>query len=135
MLTNKIIKIEIRFYDSYDTREYKCQTQLQPPPPQPPPPQPPPAVNTGLTISTRGIDTRVIRSQVFNPSTIITQRAKNTPNYTKATLWFFATMLRTSLDGIGAVVGQHRIAPILTDTSMSALVRNTLYTAKRRFSR
>jgi hypothetical protein len=26
--------------------------------------------------------------------TIITQRAKNTPNYTKATLWFSATMLR-----------------------------------------
>ena len=98
MLTNRIIKIEIRFYDSYDsydTREYKCQTQLQPPPPQPPPPQPPPpAVNTELTISTRGIDTKATPRRIFTRLTIITQRAKNTPNYTKATLWFSATMLR-----------------------------------------
>jgi hypothetical protein len=93
MLTNRIIKIEIRFYDSYDsydTREYKCQTQLQPSPPQPPPP----TVNTELTISTRGIDTKATPRRIFTRLTIITQRAKNTPNYTKATLWFSATMLR-----------------------------------------
>lgn len=110
-------------------RLYQCH--LLPPSPLPPSPLPPPRRITGPTTFVLGTNTRESPRLIFIPSIITTRNAKNTPNCTMPTLWFFVKMSPRSLVGIGARVGLLRTAPTTTDTWISAPERNTRYTEKR----
>lgn len=116
------------FHSTTYTLPFKVQSYPCPPPLPPPPP--PPRRNTAPTTSVLGTHTRKSRHPTFILSNIITPIVKNTPSYTRPMSWFSATTSQKSPDGIGRRVGLPRIAPIRTDTSMSAQERSTRYTVK-----
>lgn len=101
----------------------------------PPSPLPPPRRITGPTTFVLGMNTRESPRLIFIPSNITTRNAKNTPNCTMPTLWFFVKMSPRSLVGIGARVGLLRTAPTTTDTLISAQERNIRFKEKTRSSR